>query len=442
LKNLFFGNASANQSQRTPWSDGGVTLIESGNIVTDAIKTIHIDALSITAVKLAVGSVTAGALAANSVTAVAIAANTITGGKIAANTITGVNMVADSITARELILTDSSNIVDHGFAVGDLSGWGTSGYGNYYLSTGGGDSDGWTYQSNGREQASSSAFAVSPGEVYFVDVWVYNTVTENAGPLLICTNAAGAGIGYPGILTAAKNVWTRIQGRLTIPSGAVKAYLVLFVDKPSPAGGQTYWSKPILRRAMSAELIVDGAITASKIYVTSLDAIAAALGYVDISFANIGTLQVGTSNIVVGAVTDTGASLTSGLIGCNVGVETTIQSVAVTTLTSSKVAISGMATIAPLYGDSDGAYYDMYLKRNGTVIYALGVFIPTFRSIFNGSSNDAGYGGYVVMNFTDVSPPPGSNTYIITVKPMATGISPGRYMEVGNRILNALVSKR
>jgi hypothetical protein len=57
-----------------------------------------------------------------------------------------------------------------------------------------------------------------------------------------------------------------------------------------------------MRRAVSAELIVDGAITANKISVNSLDAITANLGAVNISSAVIGSLQVGRSNIVAGAI--------------------------------------------------------------------------------------------------------------------------------------------
>ena len=70
-----------------------------------------------------------------------------------------------------------------------------------------------------------------------------------------------------------------------------KLAMALVCLKTAGTGTSCYWSKPVMRRAVSAELIVDGAVTANKISVNSLDALTANLGAVNISSAVIGSLQ-------------------------------------------------------------------------------------------------------------------------------------------------------
>lgn len=327
LSHLYVGKASANQTQATPWSDGSATLINGGVI----------SALSVQAVSIAAAAITAEKLAVNSVTAAAIAASTITGDKIAANTISGDKFIAGSITARELLLTDWANMVGNGFDQGSLSGWWTEGQQGYYPENGvGASTGGWILQSNARNCAINKAtFAVTPGETYYYEVWVYNVGgNPPAGVLLVGRRGDDTSPVYPNHLTSETDYWVRIQGRYTVEPNISKLQFVLFCDKWEIAGPSTYFTKPILRRASGAELIVDGAVTAVKIQagsitanelgagsvtavklaagsvtadkmsVATLAAISAVLGNVDISNANIGTLTVGTLNLANRAATD------------------------------------------------------------------------------------------------------------------------------------------
>ena len=143
----------------------------------------------------------------------------------------------------------------------------------------------------------------TPGEIYAFDVWVYNTDSSRAPVLGRLLTPSGQYAWPVAAFTDLKNQWVRLQGRMTVPSGYNRICMDLFTERMAGTGTSTYWSKPVMRRAVSAELIVDGAITANKIAVNSLDAITANLGAVNISSAVIGTLQVGTSNIQGGAVT-------------------------------------------------------------------------------------------------------------------------------------------
>jgi hypothetical protein len=289
-------------TEPTPWSSGDIVLITNGGIVASAVTADKIAANAITAGKIAANAVTAGTIAAGAVTAAAIAAGTITGDKLAANTIGANQIAANAITAKQLVLTDFSNIVDNGWQTGTLDGWAIQNFQAFYVDTNAGDATGYVLQSLGRDCARSNAITVTPGETYAFDVWVYNTDANTASILALVTTPAGANSFASVASTTTKNGWVRLLGRYTIPSGYTKIAMLLQVNKTAGAGGSCYWSKPVMRRAMSAELIVDGAVTANKISVNSLDAITANLGSVNISSAVIGSLQVGRSNIVAGAI--------------------------------------------------------------------------------------------------------------------------------------------
>ncbi|HEX8048431.1 MAG TPA: carbohydrate binding domain-containing protein [Rhizobium sp.] len=286
----------------TPWSNGDVVLITNGGIVANAVTADKIAANAVTAGKIATNAVTAGTIVAGAVTAATISSGTITGDKLAANTIGADQIAANAITAKSLILTDFSNIADNGWSQGNLDGWAIQNLQAFYLDSDAGDASGYVLQSLGRDCARSNTIVVTPGETYAFDVWVYNTDSNTASILAMATTPSGSNT-FPAVTnTTTKNGWVRLKGRYTVPSGYTKLAMLLQVSKAAGAGSSCYWSKPVMRRAVSAELIVDGAITANKISVNSLDAITANLGAVNISNANIGTLQVGRSNIVSGAI--------------------------------------------------------------------------------------------------------------------------------------------
>jgi hypothetical protein len=289
-------------TEPTPWSNGDVVMITNGGIVASAVTADKIAANAITAGKIGANAVTAGTIAAGAVTAATIAASTITGDKLAANTIGADQIAANAITAKQLVLTDFSNIADNGWQTGSIDGWATQNRQGFYLDNSQGDASDYMLQSLGRDCAVSNYITVSAGETYAFDVWLNNTDANRANILAFTQTAAGAA-SFPNIAyTDTKNGWVRLQGRYLVTAGVTKLAMGLQVNKTAGTGNSCWWSKPVMRRAVSAELIVDGAITANKISVNSLDAITANLGAVNISSAVIGSLLVGRSNIVAGAI--------------------------------------------------------------------------------------------------------------------------------------------
>ncbi|WFU07636.1 phage tail protein [Rhizobium sp. CB3090] len=414
----------ANASEFTPWSDGGTVMITSGGIVAGAITAAKIAAATITATQLAAGSVTAAQLAAGSVTAAAIAAATITGAKIAADTIGASNIAADAITAKQLVLTDFSNIADNGWGAGSLDGWTVQGKQAFYFESSAGDAAGWVLQSLGRDCAMSNPIAVTAGESYFFDVWVYNTDTNTANLFAQLTSPSGTQSWQTVASTTVKNAWTRLQGKFTVPTGWVKLQVDLQVARTNGTGSSCYWSKPVLRRATNAEMIVDGSVTANKISVNSLDALTANLGAVNISSAVIGTLQVGTSNISGGAVTGVGVGRVAGTQNISANATVNLVSCVVNVAGDGRVVIDAM-TLGQ-YNQNGGSQNSqpigVNIFRDGTAIFSQTYYLGVVQTVVtgtggsNGSTTQTTYtAGLVAVSGLYDAPGAGNHTYILQI---------------------------
>ena len=222
------------------------------------------------------GSISADKVAANAITTDKLAANSVNASKILAGSVSAAAIAANAVTAKHLFIGDTSNIVDNGWSQGTLDGWQLEGVQAYYLSSTEGDASGWVYQSNARDQAYSQIFAVTPGEVYYMEAWVYNTHASNAVLWAIGYSTTGATVSHSHHVFASrseKNTWVKISAQYTIPSGVRGLKMLLNVDKPGGStGASTYWSKPVCRRAGTGELIVDGAISTNKLSANAVTA--------------------------------------------------------------------------------------------------------------------------------------------------------------------------
>jgi hypothetical protein len=414
----------AGATEPTPWSDGGVVMITNGGIVANAISADKIAANAVTAGKVAANAVTAGTIAAGAVTATTIAGGTITGDKLAANTIGAGQIAADAITAKQLVLTDFSNMADNGWQAGSLDGWVTQNVQNFYNDNSAGDAAGFVLQTLGRDCARSNFVAVTAGEVYAFDVWVYNTDPNRANILAASMTPSGS-VSYPGVVgTDVKNGWTRLQGKYTVPSGVTELAMHLQVNKTAGTGSSCYWSKPVMRRAVSAELIVDGAVTANKISVNSLDAITANLGAVNISSAVIGSLQVGTSNIQGGAVTGVGAGRVAGTQTIGANGTANLVSCVVNVAGDGRVVIDAM-TLGQFNqngGSQNSQPIGCNIFRDGTAIFSQTYYLGVVQTVVtgtggsNGGTTQATYtAGLVAVSGLYDAPGPGNHTYILQI---------------------------
>lgn len=326
----------------------GASLIVDGTIITN-----HLAADSITTAKIAAGAITATEIATNAVTAVKIQAGTITGDKIAAATIYSDLLVASSITARELVLTDYSNVYpdyDMGAAAGfytgaayTIVGTTNTSYGKNYLRIAG---------PNAAEANTYSDWVTcEPGEYYVEGVCGMTATAAGTGQCIMYVQRGT--IDGAGVVTAVDNILfaNKVDSGSSVRQGVAftmdvgqRAMRIRFRRVAGGTNAATYGGI-MIRKRYGANLIVDGAITADhlavnsievgsaaiatgaitnvkiangaitaakitagtitadKMNVTNLAAISATLGNVDISSANIGTLTVGTSNIAAGAVT-------------------------------------------------------------------------------------------------------------------------------------------
>ncbi len=320
----FFGEATDNQTEPSPWAQSGVTLIDAGNIVTGAVTTAKLDALAVTSAKIAAGAIVAGKISAGAIVAADIAAATITGAKIAADTIGVNNMAANSITAKSLILTDYENLVPNGYfdefnttTYWDIAGAGASIYPVAGFATTGVNVANLQktilVNSVNAQLKSTYAIPVTGGEELYGETAIMtNSVTNTGAGFYYRINFYTAAMvfisGADFVVNAPiTNVMTTRSGTVTTPSTARLALIQIFNHSSNSTGANLLIDRLVLRRKKAGELIVDGSITAAMINVTTLSAISATLGSVNISNAIIGTLTVGTSNIATGAVTSFGS---------------------------------------------------------------------------------------------------------------------------------------
>ncbi|UWU19627.1 phage tail protein [Rhizobium sp. CB3060] len=413
-----------NAAEFTPWSDGGVVMIMNGGIVASAVTADKIATNAVTADAIAANAVTAGKIAAGAVTATTIVAGTITGDKLAANTIGASQIAAGAITAKQLVLTDFSNMADNGWQAGSITGWTTQNLQNFYNDNSGGDAAGYFLQSLGRDCAYSNFVAVSAGETYAFDVWVNNTDPNQAN--IYAFPRAPSGTISPVVITgtSTKNAWVRLQGKYTVPSGITALAMDLQVNRTAGTGSSCFWSKPVMRRAMSAELIVDGAVTANKISVNSLDALTANLGAVNISSAVIGTLQVGTSNISAGAVTGVGVGRIAGTQNIAANATVNLVSCVVNVAGDGRVVIDAM-TLGQ-YNQNGGSQNSqpigVNIFRDGTAIFSQTYYLGVVQTVVsgtggsNGSTTQTTYtAGLVAVSGLYDAPGAGNHTYILQI---------------------------
>ena len=257
----------------------------AGKIASAAVTTDKLDALAVTADKIAVNAITAGKIAAGAVTADTIAAGTITGDKIAAGT----------ITANKILVGSSVNLVPDPHFYNNLDAWGLWSNSAVFSVAQASAMRPQTLTSAGLRMTNptgllasifghkggltdlNSGVQVSGGETFFFKCQLSAPgALPTAGNLafyLHGMDATGAAknagtfalINY----TTIKATWTEITGVLTIPADMAKVDLYIY---NSYLTGTVDIINPTLVRQASAELIVDGAVTAGKIAARAITA--------------------------------------------------------------------------------------------------------------------------------------------------------------------------
>jgi predicted phage tail protein len=273
------------------------TLIQNGAVTTDKLA-----ANSVVAAKIAAGAVVAGKIAADAVTANEIAANAITAPKISAGAVTTQKIAAQAVTANEiaartitaerLALGALDNLAPNGnFATGNFSDWRPWYNGNEVLARGAagvpaGAPANFVCRMYSLAGANDSTI-FNCGKVYSdTDAWKYGIQCRPGEQYRFALDAASTVSGYAGILfyvyyaktdgtynnatlvgtyTVSGSWATFSPPMFEVPADAVAFWPYIYVQSTFGGGGSVYFTNLRVIRAASAELIVDGAVIASKI---------------------------------------------------------------------------------------------------------------------------------------------------------------------------------
>lgn len=324
----------------TQITDGAVTTdklfagsVTTAKIAADAVTSTEIAAGAVTASEIAAGAVTTAKLAAGAVTANEIAAGAVVAGKVAANAITATELAADSVTAGKVaagaITTSKLFVSGAGAALNaDPSGMDSTAWTNSpVMLTGQSDMPaGSTAIANttgaGKDVLTAELIPIEQLKRYRVEALVKQTVGStgtmylgvawyDANKNLLTSNAAqpgGAGspagwsngtYSYFGLIgAAAPATWTRYVTSFgpneskAIPTNAKYIKLVALLNYGGTAGVQHAVSGFKLMEKADADLIVDGAIVASKLAANAIAVGTAAVQNGAIVNAMIGTAAI------------------------------------------------------------------------------------------------------------------------------------------------------
>lgn len=358
----------------TKIADGSIT---TPKIYAGAVTTDRLAALSVTAAKLSADSVTADKIFANAVTSAKIQAGAVGTDQLAANSVTAAKMRIGSsqnmiinpewldgvtqpwtMTAGASVVTAASNMP--GSRVASIS------------------ADGATYRS-----IASNRFAVSAGEVYYVqaDTYFYWTGFEI---LLQCFDNTGTAFAWQIVYSGSNPSWTQAYGQVTIPSGAREAQFICQATPAALSGRYAYMTNPRVIRAGEGQLIVDGAITATKISAGAIETGKLAAG------------SVTADKIAANAVTTDkldANSVTAGKIAAN-SIET--EHLSSKSVTAGKMVLSDTSNMAlnPAFAGGDSGGWS--LPSGNTTIYqsTAGVAaINYYGRITTGTTNKDFYNG-------------------------------------------------
>ncbi|WP_057092029.1 hypothetical protein KV708_09620 [Comamonas thiooxydans] len=345
-------------------------------IVDGAIIAAKLAAGSVTANAIAANSVTTNAIAANAVTANEIAANAVTTAKIAAGAVSADQIAANAITVKQLTVMDYSNIVLDPF-IQDTTSWATFTGTQVTAATAGVPANmpgpaGILLSKAAAQSVLTRNFQTSPGEVYYLSAYVASPTTTGYAIRLMMQfidptgaqgEASGTHVGWAAAITltapAAVNTWQKIEGFVTVPAGVAFGRARIVSETGSAIAGSWYATNFVCRRATSASLIVDGAITATKIAANAIAVGSAAIQDGAIVNAMIGNLSAdkinaGTLNaarIAAGTITSSHLSANSVIAGKIAANAVTAGTIAANAVTATQIA-AGSITVDKLAAGS------------------------------------------------------------------------------------------
>ncbi|WP_197072006.1 phage tail spike protein, partial [Geobacillus kaustophilus] len=341
--------------------DGAITNAKIANVAVDSAKIAN---AAITSAHIANAAVGAAAIATAAIGTAHIADGAITDAKITnldASKITSgyidVNRIeAKTITTDKLVVADLTNLcVNPVFDGGSDREW--SGVEAVVNTTTGVPANApTTYvgKQSQRDGCCGSFFPVNEGDKFYIEVWcATSNSTQKFGAGLNFQKEDGTNTWVRAFQTTPIGSWTKFSGEVTVPAGFTKARVWTQIDAFSNFG-DWYFTKVVVRRKANSELIVDGAITASKVAANTITAGSAIIADGAITSAKIANAAIGTAAIQDGAITNAkianaaidsakiaNAAITSAHIASAAVGNAAIQNVAIT---NAKIATAAVGT--------------------------------------------------------------------------------------------------
>lgn len=323
------GNLVANSVTTTQLAAGAVTAakiaadtITANEIAAGAIGAIEIAAGAVTTAKLAAGAVTTVTLAAGAVTANEIATDAVTAnkiiagavvvGKIAANAVGATEIAAGSVTTNKLVVTGRGMALNDDPGMTDVTAWTTSGTVTKVTLSDGVAGVSAFRMTGGTCQIDSRRFQATATRQYKVACYIRRTSGTGSFYLrLYCYNASNTLVNFS--VTAVtpaignfENVtpgvpWVRYVGTVVAGTAVVEAHLTVIANF-SGGTGVTEVQDLRVEEYVDYDLIVDGAIIATKLAANAIAVGSAAIQNGAIVNAMLGNAVVDTAKIANAAI--------------------------------------------------------------------------------------------------------------------------------------------
>jgi hypothetical protein len=355
--------------------------VTADKIAANAVTTAKINAGAVTATEIAAGAIVAEKIATNAVTTAKINAGAVTAAEIATGAVTALKVAARAITTEKLVLTNFSNLVpDPTFDSNLGESWtssvsaltstsGLTSFGTRVLLL----NEGLTVGSLVR----TPNIAVTPNEIYRLTFAGARFGASTPNVTLRCDvnfyNRNNDSVSLQAIDLDINVSSEQVVSRdVTAPSAATYCHVRIYLPSSTPLSGSTWRAHYVaLTRKSSAELIVDGAITADKIAANAVEASKIAAG--SIIAGKIATNAVTTTTIAAGAVTANelaansviAAKIAAGaILAASIGTHAvtadkiaanavTADKILAGSVTAAKISVGSLAAISAVLGNVD-----------------------------------------------------------------------------------------
>ncbi|MGG4039890.1 beta strand repeat-containing protein [Heyndrickxia ginsengihumi] len=320
-----------------------VTKLNASNITTGTLNTNLLSAGSIDATKIKAGTLTTASGVFGDISASSITSGTLSANRIGAN----------SITTDKLLISDFTNLCQNpGFEYGS-TGWNTPGTVETLQAPHSGSKALHVIGNGSIRDTNSSSIVCQGGDQFYAECYVKTTSTGLVGTVQLAATISGSGMttSFPVFQSVSASSitasWLKLSGTITIPSGYTSMYLRLSL-RQDVTSGDFYFDDVILRRMSGGELIVDGAITGTKIAANTIDASNIKAGTLTSASGVFGAISA--NNITTGTLNAANVTVTN-LNASNISTGTlNVARIGAGTIDATKLSVSTLSAISANLG--------------------------------------------------------------------------------------------